>query len=314
MGTRPADQARQTGDGPLPADSPLARELLDGLAEAVLTTDETGRVTLVNAMAAELVPEIVAGTELSRCPVAALARAVTEGAERFEAEHHGRQLRGCRRQLAGSRYAWYVRDVTEEHARTDALLAERSRTAFLAQAGSRLGLSLHRDQTLRATATLAVPYLADAAVALHRPSAPAEPQARWTRYADGDPAPVTGVAGPELTAVVPGLGEALDGQLTEPSPWLDAEPADLAAVLPPGFGRPGAVLVSPMLGAGGPAGALLLIRRAGRSGFDPARHRAGPRVRRAGRCGAGRPPSCTASRPTWPACCRPACSRPSCRR
>ncbi|MEU8329922.1 hypothetical protein [Micromonospora sp. NPDC048839] len=30
----------------LPADARLARELLDGLAEAVLTTDGTGRVTL----------------------------------------------------------------------------------------------------------------------------------------------------------------------------------------------------------------------------------------------------------------------------
>ncbi|MFF5181495.1 SpoIIE family protein phosphatase [Micromonospora sp. NPDC000316] len=254
--------------GPLPADSPLARELLDGLAEAVVTTDESSRVTLVNAMAAELLPEIVAGTELSGCPVAALARAVTDGTERFDAEHRGRQLRGFRRQLSGSRYAWYVRDVTEEHARTEALLAERSRTAFLAQAGSRLGLSLHRDQALRTTTTLAVPYLADAAIALHRPLAPAEQHPRWTRYVEGGPAPVTGRAAPELTAIVPGLAETLDGDLTEPSPWRDVEPDDLAAVLPPEFGRPGAALLCPMLGAGGPAGALLLIRRDGRAGFD----------------------------------------------
>ncbi|MGC4880950.1 SpoIIE family protein phosphatase [Micromonospora sp. DT43] len=268
-GQAPRRPTRQSAGGALPADSPLARELLDGLAEAVLTTDETGRVTLVNARAGDLLPEIVAGVELSRCPVPALARAVSDGTESFDAEHHGRHLRGGRRQLAGSRYAWYVRDVTEEHARTDALLAERSRTAFLAQAGSRLGLSLHRDQTLRTTATLAVPYLADAAVALLRPPAPAEPHPRWTRYADGESAPVTGLAGPELTAAVPGLTEALDGVPTEPSRWPDAEVADLTAVLPQGFGRPGAVLVSPMPGPGGSAGALVLVRRAGRAGFDP---------------------------------------------
>jgi len=255
-----------TGD-PLPADSPLARELLDGLAEAVLTTDSAGRVTLVNAMAAELLPEIVAGTGLPGCPIAPLARAVTDGAEHFDAEHRGRQLRGYRRQLAGNRYAWYVRDVTEEHARADALLAERSRTAFLAQAGSRLGLSLHRDQTLRVTTTLAVPYLADAAVALHRP--PAEPYTHWTGYAEGAPAPVTGRVGPELTAVVPGLADALGGTLAEPGLWRDAPPDALASVLPPDFDPPGAVLVCPMRGAGGPAGALLLIRRSGRAGFDP---------------------------------------------
>ncbi|MET8252211.1 hypothetical protein [Micromonospora sp. NPDC005197] len=100
---------RQRGGGALPADSPLARELLDGLAEAVLTTDETGRVTLVNARAAQLLPEIVAGVELSECPVAALARALQDGTESFDAEHHGRHLRGGRRRthraepLAGRR-------------------------------------------------------------------------------------------------------------------------------------------------------------------------------------------------------------------
>ncbi|MET8309593.1 PP2C family protein-serine/threonine phosphatase [Micromonospora sp. NPDC005173] len=67
---------------------------------------------------------------------------------------------------------------------------------------------------------------------------------------------------------MPGLTEALDGELTEPSPWLEAKLANLATVLPPGFGQPGNVLVGPMLSAGGPAGALLLIRRAGRAGFD----------------------------------------------
>ncbi|MFE9189289.1 SpoIIE family protein phosphatase [Micromonospora sp. NPDC007208] len=255
---------RQPGGTPLPADERLARELLDGLAEAVLTTDGTGRVTLVNAMAAELIPEIDAGTELAGCPVAALARAVASGADRFEADHHGRRLRGVRRRLAGSRWAWYVRDVTEEHARAEALLAERSRTAFLAQAGSRLALAVHRDQVLLATTTLAVPYLADVAVALPRPTAPAEPHARWIRYADGEPAPVTGLAGPALTSAVAKLA----GDRAEPGPWPDAPRSELADLLPPGFGPPGMVLVSPLLSASGSAGALLLIRRPGRAGFD----------------------------------------------
>ena len=260
---------RQPGGTPLPADERLARELLDGLAEAVLTTDEAGLVTLVNAMATELLPEIDAGTELARCPVPALTRAVTSGADRFDADHHGRRLRGVRRQLAGSRYAWYIRDVTEEHDRADALRTERSRTAFLAQAGSRLALALHRDQVLLAATTLAVPYLADVAVALPRPAGPAEPHARWIRYADGEPAPVTGLAGPALTSTVPGLAEALAGDLAESGPWLDAPLADLATLLPPGFGPPGTVLASPLLSASGSAGALLLIRRPERAGFDP---------------------------------------------
>ncbi|MEV1159667.1 PP2C family protein-serine/threonine phosphatase [Micromonospora chokoriensis] len=259
---------RHPSDTPLPADAPLARELLDGLAEAVLTTDETGRVTLLNAMAARLLPEITVGAELSRCPVAAVAHAVTSGADRFDADHHGRRLRGARRQLAGPRFAWYVRDVTEEHDRADALRAERSRTAFLAEAGSQLGMSLHRHQVLLSTTTLAVPYLADAAVALPRPVAPAEPHARWIRYADGEPAPTDGLAPLTLTSTVPVLAEALAGDLADPIPCRGTELSDLAAMLPPGFGSPGTVLVCPMPGADGSAGVLLLVRRTGRPGFD----------------------------------------------
>ncbi|MDG4805864.1 SpoIIE family protein phosphatase [Micromonospora sp. WMMD1120] len=259
---------RQPGGTPLPADARLARELLDGLAEAILTTDETGRVTLVNAMAAELLPEISAGTALPDCNVTPLAQAVASGADHFTAEHHGRRLSGARRHLAGGRYAWYVRDVTEDHRHTAALLAERARTAFLAEAGSRLALTLHRDEVLRAVTTLAVPVLADVAVALPRSPAPAEPHARWTRYADGAPAPVGGLAGPTLASTVPGLAEALAGDVTEPGRWPDAPHADLAGMLPLDFGPPGALLVTPLLSAGGSAGALLLVRRGGRQGFD----------------------------------------------
>ncbi|MFY1704024.1 SpoIIE family protein phosphatase [Micromonospora sp. WMMA1923] len=259
---RTADETR------IPTDDRLARELLDGLAEAVVTTDGAGKVTLVNAMAAELLPEVSPGADLAGCPVPTLARAVAAGADSFDTEHHDRRLRGTRRPLAGGGYAWYVRDVTEEHARTDALLAERSRTAFLAQAGSRLGVSLHRDQTLRTTVTLPVPYLADAAIAVHLPPPPAEHAPHWVRYADGDPTPGSGTGSWQLTGAVPGLAAALDGDAGDPSPWLDAELADLAALLPATFGRPGTVLVSPMMGAGGPAGALVLVRRAGRAGFD----------------------------------------------
>ncbi|MFE9954132.1 SpoIIE family protein phosphatase [Micromonospora sp. NPDC005299] len=258
--------ARRSAGAALPDDSRLARELLDGLAEAVVTTDRADVVTLVNAMAAELLPELSPGVDLADCPVPALAGAVRGGGGTFDTEHHGRRLRGVRRGLAGDTSAWYVRDVTEEQARAEALLAERSRTAFLARAGSRLGLALHRDETLRAAVTLPVPYLADAAVVVHRPSPPVEDQPHWVRYAADDPAPVTGVAGWRTVESVPGLIEALDGDATEPSPWLDA---DLAEVLPAGSGQPGAVLISPMRSAGGPAGALILARRPDRSGFDP---------------------------------------------
>ncbi|MFC3500991.1 PP2C family protein-serine/threonine phosphatase [Micromonospora krabiensis] len=251
-----------------PADPGLTRELLDGLAEAVVTTDGAGLVTLVNAMAGELLPELRPGAELARSPVAALARAVRAGAGDFDGEHRGRRLRGARRDLTGGGHAWYVRDVTEECVRDDALLAERSRTSFLARAGSRLALSLDRDRTLRATVTLAVPYLADAAIVVHRPAPPATPVPRWHRYTDGDPDPVDGVASAELAAALPGLADALaGGPPSGPERWSPADLAALAPLLPTGF-APGAVLVSPMPGAAGPRATLLLVRRAGRAAFD----------------------------------------------
>ncbi|MEU6076088.1 PP2C family protein-serine/threonine phosphatase [Micromonospora sp. NPDC047074] len=266
-GGRPGgSRTRQASGATPPDDSRLSHEVLDGLAEAVVTTDHAGLVTLVNATATAFLPEVVAGTDLTSCPVPALARAAAHGADSFDAEHHGRRLRGVRRELAAGRHAWYVRDVTDEHARAEALHVERSRTAFLARAGSHLGLSLQREQTLRAVVTLPVPYLADLALAVQLP--PAEGQPRWIRYAGSDPAPVTGVAARSLVGSLPGVAEALRGQAAAPGGWPREETPDLAAVLPPDFGRPGTVLASPMRGGGRTAGALVLIRRDGRACFD----------------------------------------------
>ncbi|XTZ18096.1 SpoIIE family protein phosphatase [Micromonospora echinospora] len=269
-GRAPRSADRPAADRNVPGDATLARELLDGLAEAVVTADARGVVSLANAMAAELLPEVTPGSTLAGVAVPPLAEAARDGATGFEAEHRGRHLRGVRRALRTGGCAWYVRDVTEERARTDALLAERSRTAFLARAGSRLGLSLHREQTLRTTVTLAVPYLADAAVVVHRPPPPAPADAGpvWVRFADGDPAPVGGSGPAGLPGSVPGLAEALDGERTDASPNLDAELSDLGHVLPEGFGRPGSALVTPMPGAGGASGALIVVRRPDRAGFD----------------------------------------------
>ncbi len=235
-----------------PPDPGLVRELLDGLAEAVVTVDDSGVVTLTNARAAELLPELVPGTDLAAA-LPALAHAET-----LDAIHRGRRLRGTRRRLTGGRYAWYVRDVTEDHRRADALAAERSHTAFLARVGTRLGRSLHRDHTLRAAVTLAVPYLADVALVVCPPHAPGESRPRWVRYADGHPAPATGTVPGSVTAVLPGLDAAFAGTTTPPGPWPGVERADLADLLPAGHDQHGTVLVSPVHGTG----ALVLFRRA----------------------------------------------------
>ncbi|MEV6694088.1 PP2C family protein-serine/threonine phosphatase [Micromonospora sp. NPDC051196] len=268
------DRSGGTGHGgsPRPAVAErvdLAGELLDGLTDALLTIDDNGMVGLVNAAATRLLPELVPGTDLATCAVPALAAATAAGHARFEDQHHCRRLRGVRRALAGGRSVWYVRDITDEHARSEELLAERSRTAFLADAGRRLGLALHRDQALRAAATLPVPYLADLALVVHLPPVPAEPRPHWIRYAEHQPGPVAGAADWTLTTVIPGLDEALDGECPMPRPWSVAISDDLDPVLPAGLDQEATLLVSPMPGAGRTAGALVLLRHAQRAGFDP---------------------------------------------
>ncbi|WBB54778.1 PP2C family protein-serine/threonine phosphatase [Verrucosispora sp. WMMD573] len=251
-----------------PVDADLARELLDGLDEGVLTTDDAGLVALVNAMAGQLLPDIVVGTDLAGCPLPALAAASASGADDFEGEHHGRRLRGVRRALGGHRSAWYVRDVTDEHNRVAELLAERRRTQFLAGAGRRLGLALERDQALHAVATLPVPYLAELALVVHLPPTPTEYRPHWIRYAAGDTAPITGTVDWDVVAAVPGLVEALDGETTDPRPWPALGSGRLDPLLPAGLDASTTLLVSPMPGAGRTAGALVLLRPPERASFD----------------------------------------------
>ncbi len=254
---------RRTDTGP-PTD-PLTRDLLDGLAEAIVVVDTSGIVLVGNAAAEQLLPEIAVGTAVGMAAVPWLARALSSEAGAFDGEHRGRRLRGVRRRLAGGQHIWHVRDVTEEQARTDALLTERSRSAFLAEASNRLGLSLNRQQTLRTAVTLPVPFLADGVAIVHRP---AGNRTGWTRFFAGDPAVVEGTAETARLAAVPSLAEALAGDRTEANPWLTAELADLGWLAPEGFGRAGTVLVAPVPGPGEPAGALVAVRAAGRAGFD----------------------------------------------
>ncbi|MEU6021592.1 SpoIIE family protein phosphatase [Micromonospora sp. NPDC047134] len=265
------DEAGQgRSDRPESAESlDLAGELLDGLAEAMLTVDGDGLVGTANAATRRLLPEVGPGTDLATCAVPALATATAAGHPQFEGEHRGRRLRGVRRALPAGRWVWYVRDVTEEWAGSQALLAERRRTAFLADAGRRLGLALHRDQALRAAATLPVPYLADLALVVHLPPVPAEQRPHWVRYAEGQPGPVAGESDWSLTAALPGLAEALDGGCPAPGPWSVAAQQDLDPVFAADLDREATLLVSPMPGAGRTVGALVLLRHPGRTGFDP---------------------------------------------
>ena len=232
--------------------SALLRAVLDATAEAVVlcrTADD--QILLVNAAAGRLLPGLDLGELAAR-------------GDTFAAEWAGRHVVGRRRPIDDDHYAWYLRDRTEEVERATSLATERARAAFLAEAGRRLAGSLHGGRCQRAATELAVAHLADAAVVL----LPAENRRSvWTRLVTGG-AVEEGRTAEGRLGEVPGLVEALGGFPPIPSRWLDAAQAP-GWLLPPGFGPIGALLVTPLPGNAGPAGALVLARRGPDATFGP---------------------------------------------
>ncbi|MEV4282418.1 PP2C family protein-serine/threonine phosphatase [Actinoplanes xinjiangensis] len=227
---------------PAPA---LLTAVFEAASEAMVlcaTADDT--VVLANEAARRLLPGMQPGG-----PVAAPLPA--DGADSFQTEHEGRRLYGMRRPVGDGHYAWYLRDRTE----SAALELERSRTAFLAEAGRRLSASLHVRRCVRTTVELAAAHLADAAMVVLPPH---RRHSEWVRLLPGLPAEEGTLREPTL-GEVPGLIEALGGFPPIPSRWLDPAQAP-AWLVPAGFGPVGALLVIPLPGNAEPAGALILAR------------------------------------------------------
>ncbi|GAA0806623.1 PP2C family protein-serine/threonine phosphatase [Spirilliplanes yamanashiensis] len=244
---------------PLP--QALLHATLDASPEAMLLcAADTDEVLLANAAARTLLGPAAqrtsGGLTIAGLGVPALSDAGLAGGEAFDTEHEGRRLHGRRRSLGDEHYVWYLRDDTETAARVAALEAERSRTAFLDEAGRRLSATLNEARSTRITAELAVAHLADAAVVV------LPPRGRkiecFRLVAGGAPEPFT-MREHEI-AQVPGLVEALAGFPPIPSRWLDPSQAP-AWLLPDGFGDVGALLVTPLPGNAVPAGALVLAKR-----------------------------------------------------
>ncbi|GAA1653575.1 PP2C family protein-serine/threonine phosphatase [Saccharothrix algeriensis] len=256
-----------TGDDAAGPDSPAApsgldempwAELLDGSDEMIFAVDRGGVVRFANAEAVRLLG-VAAGRAVTAPP---LADVVQRPPGAFDVDLDERRLRG-RGVRSGEHTLWYVRDVTEQVMRVDALLAERWRSAFLADAGRRLGSCLNRGRAARTTALLAVPALADCAVVV----CDDERQLSWVRV-DAGPEDRTESTGTlSKWAVPPGsaLDQALTGLTVQDDPRLGD---DIAGLLAEGFGAVGSAMVVPLPGHGMPAGALVLARHAGRAPFE----------------------------------------------
>src|SRR4051794_27447661 len=162
-----ARSARVPGDSvdamtePAPVVAPLQR-LVDGLDVAVFACDPAGVVGAANAAARSVLPGVAIGEPAAKVWVPELAAALAAGLDAFECERDGRVLAGTRTCDADGWTVWQVRDMTADRAREDALVAERTRNAFLIWASRRLGGSLNPARTEHAIVDLAV-ELGDAA-------------------------------------------------------------------------------------------------------------------------------------------------------
>nr|BFE38767.1 PP2C family protein-serine/threonine phosphatase [Actinomadura rugatobispora] len=157
---------------------------------------------------------------------------------------------------------WWLIDVTERRRLADELATERRRTAFLAEASSRLLASLNLERCMEVTVRLAARHLADAALVI----APASGRAHPISYCG----PGDRFDHRELVvdpAEVPGLDEAMKGFPPVPSRWIDPSAAP-DWIARQGVGEPGAMVVTALPGHGVPAGALVLLRRHGQEAFS----------------------------------------------
>ncbi|MFF8830900.1 PP2C family protein-serine/threonine phosphatase [Streptomyces sp. NPDC015131] len=159
---------------------------------------------------------------------------------------------------------WWLVDDSGRSRAEAALKSEQDRTAFLADASSRLLASLNTERCMEVTVELAAEHLADAAVLV----APSSGRRHPLAVGVGVGGTVTHLTAKIDPSAVPGLAEALQGFPPVPSRWIDpaalpdwAVPAGLA-------GTVGSVVITPLPGHGVPAGALILLRRGDHAAFD----------------------------------------------
>ncbi|QKW25370.1 serine/threonine-protein phosphatase [Streptomyces seoulensis] len=234
-----------------------------------LVVDALGSVVEINARAADLFPAAVPGTALAEVApdwlVDGHRRAVRGGSGAVDTVRgrHGPWTLAAHATLgAGGEVVWWLVDETDRSLAEAALRTEQERTAFLADASSRLLASLNVERCMELAVELATAYLADAAVLVTPAAGKRHPLASCVggavvhRSVRLDP------------ATVPGLAEALRGFPPVPSRWID--PAVLPEwAVPDGFAGPvGSVVVTPLPGHGVPAGALILLRRSDHAAFD----------------------------------------------
>ncbi|MCZ7456570.1 PP2C family protein-serine/threonine phosphatase [Streptomyces sp. WMMC940] len=237
-----------------------------------LIADRAGGVVEVNAAAAVLFPGALSGTRLDDVVPAWLADAHRRVTEDGNADGGKGPARGRHDALTlearptvgdDGDVVWWLVDDTDRLLAETALRDERERTAFLAEASTRLLASLNVERCMEVAVSIAAEHLADAALLVAPAAGKRHPMAASVR--GGSVVHTDGRVDP---SAVPGLSEALQGFPPVPSRWIDPSTLPDWAV-PDGMdGAVGSVVVTPLPGHGVPAGALILLRRGENAAFD----------------------------------------------
>lgn len=251
-----------------PEPTPTIDAPRDAGGAAALTVSPSGLVLEARQSAAALLPQLRAGEPLAQV-VPWLAPAHDAACGRAEAPApvcdvvDGRAVDARPVRHDDGSITWWLIDVTDVRSLRDELRLEQARASFLSEASAALLGSLNVLRCMEITADLAASRLADAAVVI----------APETRGRCQVASAVTGTRTARTvlrridTEQLPGLAEALQGFPPVPSRWIDPALAP-AWVAPDGFGEIGSVVVTPLPGHGVPAGALVLLRRAGSGPFS----------------------------------------------
>lgn len=226
--------------------------LLDGMDQAVIVQDTSGRIQLLNAVARRLFPDLCVGDEFD------------SSGESFVAELGGRRVCGRLQRLTDGWQAWVVSDVADKAA---------DRHDFMLAAGRELAAGVGHHSAAAALARMAVPVLGErAAVLLPAPRA----RMSWWRFACGDARAASGIARAPVPRTAPVLAGALRGATGDTATVPASELAALAAALGPDVTERQPVVVTPLRGPQRTEGLLVVVRPAAAELLAPLAALAGP--------------------------------------
>lgn len=228
--------------------------LLDGMDQAVIVQDASGRIQLLNLAARGLFPDLSVGDEFH------------QSGESFVAEPGGQRVSGRLRRLTDGWQAWVVRELTDRH-------------DFMLTAGRELAAGVGHDKAAAALVRMAVPVLGErAAVLLPAPRA----RVSWWRFSHGEARPASGIARAPAPRTAPVLASALRGATGGTATVPAGELAALTPALGPDVIERQPVVATPLRGPQRTEGLLVVVRPAAADLLAPLAALAGP-VLEAGR-------------------------------